>query len=74
MPCGGGLPKAAVGVSCRVATTNAPPDTPRIRVVLDPADQIDALGVGVPFTSTGSTETWDFTCTSAGQWTSRRVS
>ncbi len=73
MPCGAGLPKATVGVGCLVATINAPPDTPRIRVVPDPADQIDALGVGVSFTSTGSSESWKFTCTSAGQWTSSRI-
>jgi hypothetical protein len=76
---GGGLPKAEVAswrlagdyLGCRVATVNSPNG---IQVVPNPADQIDALGVGVTWTSTGSTETWMFTCLTAGHWTSSRVS
>jgi hypothetical protein len=80
MPCGGGLPKARFdNVSdplkfiCLVTTMTAPPGTPAIRIVPDPTDQIDALGVGVALTSNGTTETWKFTCTGPGQWSSLRV-
>ncbi len=62
---GGGSP-----LGCLVASNNA---SDGIKVVPNSGDQIDALGVGVNFTSAGPTETWKFTALTAGHWTSLRV-
>ena len=69
MPCGAGLPKAQTGVGCRVSVINAPAGTPAVQIWPDPTDQINALAIGAPFTSTTTTGSWQCVYAGVGLWT-----